>query len=583
MSGLRLVVWPVAAAWILWVALVAGEAGVRRDYLLLVCAVAGAYIGLGLLTWTRRPGNRVGPLMVALGFAWMIALLRYSEDSLPWTLALVLSSLSQALLVHLLFAYPSGRIRSGLERAAVAVAYADAVLVSLVIAFVHRDPASQGYEGFPRNLVLLNPSVEAWRTLNDWRDVVRVGLALAIVVLVVRRFAAATTAARRRFTPVLLAGFLAALLFSTGYTAFGYVSSLAPDFFSDWRSTRWIVAIAYGLMPIGFTLGLFRTRLAQHAVAGLVLDLDRAPTSRALQAPLVRALRDPSLTLAIWRPGERRFVDPEGRTVELPAEGASRAATILERDGRRVGVLIHDAALRDDPELIEAAGAATRLALDNQRLADELRTQLDEVRASRTRIVEAGTAERQRLERNLHDGAQQQLVTLALLLQLARTRPSVKTDEELAETLEEAGRLARATLAEIRALAHGLHPAILTEEGLGGALEWLAQSAPVPVRVEVAPRERLSEPVEAAAYFVVSEALTNVAKYARATEATVSAVRANGRLTVEVRDDGVGGADAAGGSGLRGLADRVAALDGRFALESPPGGGTCVRVELPCG
>lgn len=237
---------------------------------------------------------------------------------------------------------------------------------------------------------------------------------------------------------------------------------------------------------------------------------------------------------------------------------------------------------RVEQENARFSKTAARLALENQRLTQELQAQLDEVRASRTRIVEAGTAERQRLERNLHDGAQQQLVTLSLLLQLARTRPVARADDELTATLEEAGRLARATLAEIRALAHGLHPAILSEEGLGGALEWLAQTAPVPVLVEAAPRERLSEPIEAAAYFVVSEALTNVAKYAHASKASVSAVRMNGTLTVEIRDDGVGGADAAGGSGLRGLADRVAALDGRFAVESPVGGGTCVRAVLPC-
>jgi signal transduction histidine kinase len=211
----------------------------------------------------------------------------------------------------------------------------------------------------------------------------------------------------------------------------------------------------------------------------------------------------------------------------------------------------------------------------------ELRVRLEELRASRARLVEAGDAERRRLERDLHDGAQSRLVALALLLRGARARAD--SDPELAEILDRAQDELKTGLAELRELARGIHPAVLTERGLEPALHSLASRAPVPVTLEADADERLPGPVESAAYFVVSEALANVAKYANATEARVAVRRINGRVLVEVSDDGVGGADAARGSGLRGLADRVAALDGTISLDSPAGRGTRLRAEIPYG
>jgi signal transduction histidine kinase len=214
------------------------------------------------------------------------------------------------------------------------------------------------------------------------------------------------------------------------------------------------------------------------------------------------------------------------------------------------------------------------------RLEAELRARVEELRASRARIVHAADDERRRLERDLHDGAQARLVGLALLLRSARGR--AEGDGELAALLDQAQDELQTSLGELRELARGIHPAVLTDRGLEPALEALAARVPVPVRLEVEANGRLPDAVESAAYFVVSEALTNVAKYAKATEAAVAIRRADGLLTVEVRDDGVGGADAAGGSGLRGLADRVSALDGKLSLESPPGRGTRIRADIPC-
>jgi signal transduction histidine kinase len=206
----------------------------------------------------------------------------------------------------------------------------------------------------------------------------------------------------------------------------------------------------------------------------------------------------------------------------------------------------------------------------------------EELAASRARIVEAGDAERRRLERNLHDGAQQRLVATSLSVRLAANR--AEGDPQLHAMLGRAGEELTRALEELRELARGLHPAVLSDHGLRAALQTLADRAPVPVLVDVAlDDERLPEQVEAAAYYVVAEALTNMAKHARASEARVRVQRADGHALVEVADDGVGGADAKGGSGLRGLVDRVEALGGRLTVSSPAGAGTRLRAELPAG
>jgi signal transduction histidine kinase len=220
------------------------------------------------------------------------------------------------------------------------------------------------------------------------------------------------------------------------------------------------------------------------------------------------------------------------------------------------------------------------LTIENERLQAQLRARVQELRTSRARIVEAGTAERRRLERNLHDGAQQRLVALSLTLRVAQNR--IDTDPDATRTML-AGAQEELTLAlaELRELARGIHPAVLSDRGLHAALEALAGRSPVPVELADTPEDRLPPPVEAAAYFVVAEALTNVAKYAQATQARVSVSRSNGHAVVEVADNGVGGADPALGSGLRGLADRLSALDGRLEVRSPQGAGTLLRAEIP--
>jgi signal transduction histidine kinase len=279
-------------------------------------------------------------------------------------------------------------------------------------------------------------------------------------------------------------------------------------------------------------------------------------------------------------PGERSYLDGGGRPVALPPPGADRAAAPVQRDGRELGMLVYDASLDDDPELVEAVAATAAITLDDARLQAESEGRLAELRASRDRIVAAGDAERRRLERDLHDGAQQRLVSVALQLQMARGR--VHADPELAaELLASAGDELAQSLQELRELARGIHPAVLAH-GLHAALDSLASRAPVATTVSFEGPERLPEQVELAAYFVACEALTNVARYAQATEASVRVTRRDGVAVIEIADDGVGGADETAGTGLQGLADRVAALDGTLRILSPPRAGTVVTAELPC-
>lgn len=316
-----------------------------------------------------------------------------------------------------------------------------------------------------------------------------------------------------------------------------------------------------------------------RALARALLATRIAPGDPVRQT-LAESLGDRTLSIAYWLADRSTYVDERGYHVSLPEAGSDRAWTAVDFGGARVAAIIHDANLDASPELIAAAAAGASLAIDNDRLKADLRARVEELRASRMRIVQAGDAARRKLERDLHDGAQQQLVALAIDLRILRSR--LRPESPSLELVDEIDVKLATALAELRELARGIHPAILSDRGLEPALDALATRAPFAVRSEVNLGHRPPAPVEAAAYFVVAEALTNVLKYAEADLATVRAFQEGDELVVEVQDDGVGGADEAGGSGLRGLHDRVGALDGTLSVASPPGEGTLVRARIPC-
>jgi signal transduction histidine kinase len=340
-------------------------------------------------------------------------------------------------------------------------------------------------------------------------------------------------------------------------------------------------ALSRALVPYGFLLGLLRLRIARGAVADLVVELSETPPPGRMRDALAGALGDPTLEIVYWSDDVEGYVDDHGLAVDLAQRAGGRAVTLLDREGRPLAAILHDPALAEDPGLVAAVGAAVRMAVDNERLTEEVRQQLDEVRASRARIVEAGDAERRRVERNLHDGAQQRLVALSLALRRARSQLPADAGEETASTLDDAAEQLKAALAELRTLARGIHPAILTEAGLAAALRALARESLVPTTVEADLPDDLADPIEAAAYYVAAEALTNAAKYAEASEVVIRASADADELRIAITDDGRGGADPTAGSGLRGLEDRVAALGGRLEVHSEARGGTRVSAWLP--
>jgi len=335
-------------------------------------------------------------------------------------------------------------------------------------------------------------------------------------------------------------------------------------------------------VPVAFAGAALRRRLERGVVADVVVGLSGAATAEEVRDRLRMALRDPSLEVLYWVPEESSYVSTTGRLVsDAPESDTADRLVVPVRasDGGRLALVLADPSLRRHGRPLAAAVSAAGLALENARLQAGIRAQLEQVRASRARIVEAGLAERRRLERDLHDGAQQRL--LALTMHLGAVRTAV-ADEETRSLVDTARADLRCAVAELRDLARGLHPAVLSQAGLAPALESVAERLPVPVRLDV-PTDRFPPTIETAAYFLACEAMTNAAKHAGAREVRVVVQAAGGRLCVEVADDGVGGADPAGGSGLTGLHDRVAALGGSLVVDSPQGAGTRIAASIPCG
>jgi signal transduction histidine kinase len=346
------------------------------------------------------------------------------------------------------------------------------------------------------------------------------------------------------------------------------------------KEVRWATFATLAIAPTVFLVGLLRDRLARAAIGDLVVQLHGESAPRDVRDALARALRDPSLSLAYWLPEFASYADLDGRSVLLPEAGGPRATTVIaDPAGVPLAALIHSAELGEEPELLQSVTASAGIALENARLHADLAARVQELRGSRARAFDAGRLERQRLERNLHDGAQQRLIALSLELGVLERRLA---DPASSREIDHARREIAISLEELREIARGLHPAVVSAHGLDVALEHLAARAPVPVRLRVEVGGRLPEPLEVAAYYIVSESLANIGRYAKASSATIEVSHRDGTVTVEIVDDGVGGADTELGSGLRGLADRVEALNGRLRVWSPAGGGTRVKAEIPC-
>jgi PAS domain S-box-containing protein len=652
--------------------------------------VSWSFVFAGLTGWSRRPESDTGLLMVVVGFAALVSGLSEANASIPFTLGEAFGSIFIAAFVQLLLAYPSGHLLTWYARALIVAGYVTAV-VGPVAQLTVQPPskATCGAAGHgtscPDNAFLISPNHGAYVGIQIATSVAAALLLLGALTLMIIRFRKASPALRRVLRAVYVAGGLCIALFVVGFATSptGSVSS----------SFNVALIVSFCAVPFVFLAGLHRATLARASAATVIFrEIPERATPEEVQEGLRRALSDPTLEVAYWYPDRGHYVDAAGNRIELPAPTKDRVVTRLDYADVPVAALIHDAALLEDPELLDAVAGTARISLERDRLLVEGRARAERYRAllnalpdltfsisrdgtylgynaprhadlyehevvgrtvwdrlprdvadrimaagrhalddekthtleysldfdgetrhyegriaasgedeflfvvrnitervdqqrelvaSRARIVAAGDEARRHLERNLHDGAQQRLVALSVSLRLAqsqlRTNPGA-ANEILSAASEE---LAQA-LAELRELARGIHPAVLTDRGLDAALDALAARAPLPVEVQSC-GQRLPPAVEAAAYYLVSEALANVTKHANASSVRVRVTSSNGAAHVEVIDDGIGGADPTRGSGLRGLADRVASLDGTLQVESSGRSGTTVRASIPLG
>jgi PAS domain S-box-containing protein len=778
----------------------------------LIVGVGLLFVGSGLFATVRRPENRIGLLMSLVGFYWFLSALADANTAWIYTIGVAVSLLIYGGFVHVVLAFPTGRLETARARRIVLLAYLDVMLVQVLLMLFrdHVGVANRPCADCPHNEFVVANNHVAATAVDDLQRGIALALVIAALATLYRRVRLATPAARRTLIPVVVTATVTISLFAVLVVATAISASFALEL-------NWVVLASFAAVPLGFLVGLLRSRLARSGILRLVVDTPDEPSLREVELALREATGDPTLRFAYWVDGANGYVNVRGKPFAIPEDTPTRVTTrVQDSSGRPIAALMHDRALLDDRGLLEEVIGVVRMGLQKDRgeralrateirsralldaipdlmfrismtgryldyrapneadlvdrqvlgktvwdrlpkdLADrfmdagrravadehvqtleyeldidgergyyegrvaasgddefvlivrnitqrkraedelrrereflgivagatpnflcaidrdgrithrgvnrtfaetlgyddpdacgrlllelvaapedraamaaalaegssdtvvwhehtwiarngrpipvawsltpltgvyedwflvaaidvtERREREEELRASRARLVAAGDDERRRLERNLHDGAQQRLVSLSLALRLAERRLHSDPDDA-ARTLAGARDELGQALEELRELARGIHPAILTDRGLGAALEALASRAPLPVEIEHGD-ERLPASVEVAAYYVVSEALANVAKYADATNVRVSVARENGAAFVLVADDGVGGADPADGSGLRGLADRIAALNGTLEVESPPGAGTVIRAEIP--
>jgi signal transduction histidine kinase len=543
-------------------------------------AVGWSMIAAGLIICDRRPGNRIGPLAVLTGFVWFAGDFTSSSVAVVSYLAGVFHGWFDPLFAIIILAYPTGRLVRPVDRWLAVGFIGVQGAWTIAKAYAQRPIA---WWDCPTCIGTVDAYIAAEQALDPLgrlETAALTALSVGVLIAVATRWVRATGPARRRQTPVVLAGIVLVLGFSAGFLLQTLVPTDARTPVGELRVL--LLAVLRILVAVALLVGILRDDAARGRIAGLVVALERLPPTGVIQESLRDALADPSLTVLRWDRDTARFVDAAGDEAQPATDSPDRAALTIENAGVPMLAIAYDPALRDDPGLVSAAVAALRLSVENQRLQAEVREQLEAVRASRARLAEAQDTERRRIERDLHDGAQQRLVSLRISLELLRRRLGSEVDPAILAELESASAEVQGAIGDLRELAQGLHPAILAEAGLARGLASLADRSSVDVAVDTDLDGRLPPAIEATAYFVVAEALTNTAKHASARRATVRARQTDGRLVVEVADDGRGGADVDQGSGLRGLEDRVAALDGTLRITSRDGEGTTILMELPC-
>jgi signal transduction histidine kinase len=544
-------------------------------------------IAVGLYAWREGIHTRFGRLLVLAGAAWFLAALSSSSNELVYSVGRVLGWTVEVGLIYLVLAFPSGRLTSRIDRRLVGAALAVLTVLFLPTALITEGfPAPSQFStctvDCPANAFMLPGSEPAWvkDVIIPLREALASVIFLAVVVRLADRIRRATRLMRRTLVPVLVFAMLRTLSIAV---LFGLRRAGVDD--SVLLTGTAVTELCLPAMCIGFLVGLLRWRIhTADCLVALAHALRRRSEPRERRDLIAATLTDPTVELAFWRPdGGGDWIDADGSPMALPSASSDRRTTVIFDEDEPVAAVVHDAALSEQQSFVEAVGAYAFVWDDNRRLAARVESSLTELRASRARILAAADEERRRIERDLHDGGQQRLVALRIRLELAEEL--LKRDPARARsTLHQLGGEIDAALEELRSLAAGVYPSLLAARGLPDAIRTAALQSPVPTSVEVDGTDRYPNEVETAAYFCCIEALQNVAKHAPEASSVVISLSRNGDLRFEVRDDGPGfAADAASGSGLMNMRDRMAAVGGELDIRSAPGDGTLVVGRIPVG
>ena len=534
-----------------------------------------SYVAVGVYTWWRRPESRLGPLVVGAAFLYSVTCLTASGAPLAYTLGITAFAAVIVYLAYVYLCFPRGRLESRLERGFIlAFALSTGLVWGLILALSPTLPPGGDFTDCgtrcPQNaLQIVSAHAATGVALNTAYSVVTTIFLIGIAMLIFHKERSSAHLRRRAIAPLAwvfianIAEFVIAL----------FVESAYPGTRETFKIANGVVTLALpGAMLVGQLRGDMFAAMSLGQIA--VRASGKPVTPAAVQKMIGDALGDPTITLALWESERAGYVDIYGAPLELPRDTRARGVTRVTWGNGPVAALIHDPTLDTDSDIVEGLAATSLMLLENARLVDELR-------ASRSRIVSAGERERRRLERDLHDGAQQRLVAIQVRLALAR---ELADSEALAKQLDATQKTAEEAIEELRALAHGIYPGVLHEDGPAAALRDLSSSSQVPITVIDEGIGRSSDAIEAAIYFCAREAIQNTAKHA-GPGANVTVALTHHQETIEftVRDDGAGMPPERGrdGIGITSMRDRIEAVGGHFEIASAAGQGTSIHGTIP--
>ena len=563
----------------------AGAAGQPGLAALARALIVGAPIAIGLYAWSRRPSQRFGLLLVAAGGLWFLASLSESADPGVYTLGRTAGWLVEVFLVYLVLCFPTGRLPEAADRrlvGAMTAVFALFFLPQLLIAetFPVPSPYTSCIDDCPPNALFALDSEPAFvqSIMRPLGAVLVFGVMSAVVLRMFGRMRRSTPLTRRMLAPVVAVAVARAA--ALGIAIVG--RELEPDAWPI-QFAAWLLALAMPAIAVAFLLGLLRWRLfAESALRRLAECLRALPDALTLRRAFAEAFGDPTIKILFLGGAPDRWMDPWGRPAQLPGPDSGRAVSEVRRHGTVVAAIIHDEGLLERPELLEAGASMAAMVLENQRLAAEAEASMRELQLSRARIAAGAEHERRRIERDLHDGAQQRLVALRIELELAEE--IVRRDPERGiERLRELQHEVEEALDELRALAHGVYPPVLADRGLDDALHDVAMRSQIRVDLVAHDIGRFSTEVEGAIYFCILEALQNAHKHATGARRIVVTLdgSARDRLRFSVRDDGAGADAIDEGAGITNMRDRLAAIGGEVDVASSLGVGTVVRGQAP--